>query len=181
MSKSVVWGVLGAASIALNRVIPAIQSAAGCRVGAIASRDIDRARSAAFQHGIERAYGGYDELLADPGVHAVYIPLPNPLHVRWSLKALEAGKHVLCEKPVAMTADEAECLIAARDRTGLMIEEAFSFPNHPQWTFIREALADGEIGELRAATAVLAYTNLNPDDIRNDPTTGGGALYDIGS
>ena len=174
------WGVLGAAGIAVNRAIPATQSAEGCEVVALASRSLEKARAVAADLGIPRAYGSYQELIDDPDVDAVYIPLPNTLHVEWTAKAMAAGKHVLCEKPIAMTASEAETLIAARDASGRLIEEGFPFVNHPQWAYIRQVLRDGVIGRPRAVTGVLAYNNVNPDDLRNDPTQGGGGLYDIG-
>ena len=179
--RPVRWGVLGAARIAMNRVIPAMQAAAGCEVAAIASRSNEAARTAASRAGVGRAYGSYEALLADPQIEAVYIPLPNHLHVAWCAKALEAGKHVLCEKPIALDAEEAATLIEVRDRTGLVIEEAFAIRNHPQWRAMREVLDSGEIGALRSAQATLAYSNLDADDIRNRPEVGGGALYDIGS
>ena len=174
------WGVLGAAGIAVNRAIPAMQLAANCEVVAIASRSLDKAQDVAASLGIPRAYGSYQELIDDPDVEAVYIPLPNTLHVEWSAKAMAAGKHVLCEKPIAMNAAEATTLIAAREASGRLVEEGFPFVNHPQWTYIRETLRNGAIGRPRAVTGVLAYNNVNPDDLRNDPLNGGGGLYDIG-
>src|SRR5690348_18475427 len=127
------WGVLGAARIATTKVIPAMRASRFARVVAIASRNVDKARTAAEQLGIPRAYGSYDELLADPDVEAIYNPLPNHLHVPWSIRAAEAGKHVLCEKPIALSADEARQLLAVRERTGVRIGEAFMVRNHPQW------------------------------------------------
>jgi predicted dehydrogenase len=180
IGEPVRWGVLGAAAIALGRVLPAMAQAAGCRVVAIASRDGARARAAADGFGIARAYAAYDALLADSEVEAVYIPLPNPLHVDWSVRALEAGKHVLCEKPLALDAAGVERLIQARDRTGRLIEEAYAYRNHPQWDFIRHTLEAGVLGELRAVTGVLAYDNPDPADLRNRPEMGGGGLYDLG-
>jgi predicted dehydrogenase len=174
------WGVLGAAGIAVNRAIPAMLQADGCAVVALASRSLDKARGVAALLGVSRAYGSYQALLDDPGVEAVYIPLPNTLHVEWSAKALAAGKHVLCEKPIAMNAAEAATLIAAREASGRRIEEGFPFVNHPQWAYIRQVLREGTIGRPRAVTGVLAYNNVDPDDLRNDPAAGGGGLYDIG-
>lgn len=179
--KPVQWGVLGTARIAMDRVIPAMQDVSVCNVAAIASRSQETARAAANLARIERAYGSYDALLADPEIEAVYIPLPNHLHVAWCTKALEAGKHVLCEKPIALDAAEAAPLIELRDRTGLLIEEAFAIRNHPQWAAMREVLESGEIGELRSVQATLAYNNMDAGDIRNQLEIGGGALYDIGS
>jgi predicted dehydrogenase len=175
------WGVLGLAAIATGRTIPALMRSTGALLAAVASRDADRARAFAAANGIARGYGSYQALLDDPGIDAVYIPLPNHLHVEWCLKALAAGKHVLCEKPLALTAAEARRLIDARDRTGLQFEEAFVFRNHPQWRTIEGVLADGTIGEVRAMQGTLARQFLDPNDIRNNPAMGGGGLYDIGS
>ncbi|MBP09461.1 MAG: Gfo/Idh/MocA family oxidoreductase [Arenicellales bacterium] len=179
--EPVKWGVIGTARIAMDRVIPAMQSTPDCEIVAIASRNDETARSAASSAGIERAYGSYQALLDDPGIDAVYLPLPNHLHLAWCLKALEAGKHVLCEKPITLDAAEASQLIAFRDRAHLVIEEAFAIRNHPQWDTLREVLNSGEIGSPISAQATLAYSNLDPADIRNRPEDGGGALYDIGS
>ncbi|SVA36860.1 uncharacterized protein METZ01_LOCUS89714 [marine metagenome] len=179
--EPVKWGVIGTARIAMDRVIPAMQSTPDCEIVAIASRSEETARSAASGAGIERAYGSYQALLDDPGIDAVYLPLPNHLHLAWCLKALEAGKHVLCEKPITLDAAQATQLIALRDRTHLVIEEAFAIRNHPQWDTLRELLDSGEIGSPVSAQATLAYSNLDPADIRNRPEDGGGALYDIGS
>ncbi|NBB52205.1 Gfo/Idh/MocA family oxidoreductase [Rhizobium sp. CRIBSB] len=180
LAAPVRWGVLGVAGIAVNRVIPAMQAADGCEVVAIGSRSLEKARAAAEALGVARAYGGYQDLLDDPEIDAVYIPLPNTLHVEWSERALAAGKHVLCEKPVAMNAAQAHRLIKARDASGLCVEEGFPFINHPQWTYIRQVLREERIGRARAITGVLAYNNRNPDDLRNNPDEGGGGLYDIG-
>jgi predicted dehydrogenase len=179
--KPVRWGILSTAGIGLNRVIPAMQQVPLCSILAIGSRDGEAARATANRLSIERAYGSYEALLDDPDIEAVYIPLPNNLHVEWCAKAMQAGKHVLCEKPLSLTAAEAEPLIAIRDRTSRLIEEAFAIRNHPQWSAMRDILNSGEIGELRSVQATLAYNNLNPNDIRNKADSGGGALYDIGS
>jgi predicted dehydrogenase len=180
MSK-VQWGVLGAAGIALNRVIPAMRDAPNVTIAALASRDEKRARDAADKAGVEKSYGTYEALLADPSIEAVYIPLPNNLHIEWCLKALEAGKHVLCEKPIAMTAKEAEVLIAARDKAGKLMEEALGIRNHPQWAALRQVLDSGEIGRPRGVHTTLSLNNRDPKNIRNRPETGGGTLYDLGS
>jgi predicted dehydrogenase len=174
------WGVLGAASIATRRVIPGMQQSHLSRVVAIASRDPAKARAAADALGIERAYGSYEELLADPDVEAVYNPLPNHLHVPWSVRAAEAGKHVLCEKPIALTAAEARELLAARERTGVQIGEAFMVRTHPQWRDVRALLAEGRIGELRLITGHFSYSRRDPADVRNRVEWGGGALLDVG-
>lgn len=180
MSK-VQWGVLGAAGIAINRVIPAMQTVSNLTIAGIASRDLAKAQEAAGKTGVEKAYGSYEALLADPAIEAVYIPLPNHMHIEWCVKALEAGKHVLCEKPISMNADEAKVLIAARDKSGKIIEEAFAIRNHPQWAALRQVVDSGEIGAVRGVQTVMCYNNRNPNDIRNIAGVGGGALYDIGS
>jgi predicted dehydrogenase len=174
------WGVLGVAKIATKKVIPAMQRGEWSQVTAIASRDPEKARQAAAELGIARAYGSYEELLADPEVEVVYNPLPNHLHVPWSVKAAEAGKHVLCEKPVALSVAETRVLIAARDRTGVKIGEAFMVRSHPQWRKARELAQSGAIGELRAVVAAFSYFNRDPANIRNIAGQGGGGLMDIG-
>lgn len=174
------WGVLGAANIAVRTVIPAIQRSRHGRVVALASRDLAKARAAADGLGIPRAHGSYEALLADPDVDAIYNPLPNHLHVPWSIRAAEAGKHVLCEKPVALSADEARTLVAARDRTGVQIAEAFMVRTHPQWHGVRAMVADGRIGELRLVAGHFSYYRVDPADIRSRAEWGGGALMDIG-
>ena len=174
------WGVLGAAGIAVRKVIPAMQRGRLSRVVAIASRDARKAREAADALGIERAYGSYEELLADPDVEAVYNPLPNHLHVPWSTRAAEAGKHVLCEKPIALSAAEARELLAVRARTGVQIGEAFMVRTHPQWRAVRDLVAAGRVGELRLVTGHFSYYRRDPTDIRNRVEWGGGALMDVG-
>ncbi len=174
------WGVLGTAMIALQRVIPAMQAGRAGRIEAIASRGLAKARAAAEALAIPKAYGTYEALLADPDIEAVYVPLPNHLHLEWSAKAMVAGKHVLCEKPIAMDAAEAAELIALRDATGRLIEEAFQVRNHPQWDRARELVRDGAIGDLRAVQMTYSYHLTDPANIRNKPETGGGALYDLG-
>jgi len=179
--RQVKWGVLGAASIAVQRMLPAMREAPSATLHAIASRDADKARGVAARFEAPRAYGGYDQLLADPEVDAIYIPLPNQLHFEWSMRALEAGKHVLCEKPLCLTSRDVERLCAARDRAGKHIEEAFGYRNHAQWAKVLELIAADTIGPVRAAHAVLAKQFLDPADVRNNPAAGGGALYDLGS
>ncbi len=180
LTEKIRWGILGAANIATKKVIPGMQKCAHSAVVAIASRDVRKARQAADELGIKRAYGSYEELLGDPGVDAIYNPLPNHLHVPWSIKAAEAGKHVLCEKPIALTAAEVAPLIAARDRTGVKIGEAFMVRTHPQWLRARELVRSGIIGELRSVLSVFSYFNRDPKNIRNIPEFGGGAVMDIG-
>src|SRR5439155_9743149 len=148
--KKVKWGVLGVASIATRKVIPGMQKGALSEIAAIASRDLKKAEAAAKELGIGKAYGSYEELLADKEIEVVYNPLPNHLHVPWTARAAEAGKHVLCEKPIAMSAGEARGLIEVRDRTGVQIQEAFMVRAHPQWLKARELARDGRIGQLRS-------------------------------
>jgi predicted dehydrogenase len=174
------WGILGAANIALQRVIPAMQASALAQVVAIASRDIAKARAAASRSGIPRAYGSYQELIDDPDIEAIYNPLPNHLHVPWSIRAAERGKHVLCEKPIALTAREARDLLEARDRTGVQIGEAFMVRTHPQWHKVREIIASGRIGELRLIAGHFSYYRRDAGDIRSRVEWGGGALMDVG-
>jgi len=180
MHNKVRWGVLGVARIATEKVIPAMQKGEWGEMVAIASRDGERAREAAKISGIPKAYGSYEDLLKDPEVEAIYNPLPNHLHVPWSIRAAEAGKHVLCEKPIAMSVDECRKLIAARDRTGVKIGEAFMVRTHPQWLRARELVRSGEIGDLRAIMGAFSYFNRDPDNVRNVAEFGGGGLMDIG-
>lgn len=174
------WGILGVAHIAVKMVIPALQRRARSEVVAIASRDATKARAAATSLGIARAYGSYQELLDDPEVEAIYNPLPNHLHVPWSIKAAEAGKHVLCEKPLALTTAEARELIAARDRTGVQIGEAFMVRTHPRWIVVRDLVRAGRIGELKLIVGHFSYDRHEPNDVRNRVEWGGGVLMDIG-
>ena len=175
------WGVLSTAKIARERVIPAMQQGQLCDIQAIASRDPTKARESAKLLGIPKSYGSYEELLADSDIEAIYNPLPNHMHVPWSIKAAEAGKHVLCEKPIALTANEARKLLAARDKYGVLIEEAFMPRHHPQWKQVRSLLRQGTLGEILAVQAVFGYHNTDPKDVRNQVEIGGGGLYDIGS
>ena len=180
MERRLRWGVLGAANIAVAKVVPAMQRGRFSRVVALASRDRGKGEEAARALGIERVHGSYEELLADPDVDAVYNPLPNHLHVPWSIRALEAGKHVLCEKPIGRSAAEVEELLRARDRTGRQVQEAFMVRTHPQWLGVREMVRSGRIGTLRAVSSFFSYFNDNPENVRNVPEYGGGGLYDIG-
>jgi predicted dehydrogenase len=174
------WGVLGTANIALTKVIPAMQRSEWCEMVAIASRDFAKADESAERVNIPTAYGSYEELLADDSIEAVYIPLPNHLHVPWTIKAAEAGKHVLCEKPIALNTAEARTLIDVRDRTGVRIQEAFMVRTHPQWLETRKLIQSGKIGALRSITGFFSYFNSDPANIRNQLELGGGALMDIG-
>src|SRR3984957_5283636 len=179
MSK-VRWGILSTAKIAVTKVIPGMQKGVWSEETAIASRDRGKAEDAARTLGIPKSYGSYEELLADPELEAIYNPLPNQLHVPWSIKAAEAGKHVLCEKPLSLTVAEARKLLAVRDRIGVKIGEAFMVRTHPQWLRARELVASGRIGQLRSALGFFSYFNNDPSNIRNIPEYGGGALMDIG-
>ena len=174
------WGILGTAKIALAKVIPAMQRSPWCEITAIASRDLSKAKRAAAELNIPNAYGSYEELLADNAVEAVYNPIPNHLHVPWTVKAAEAGKHVLCEKPIALRAAEARKLLEVRDRTGVRIQEAFMVRTHPQWLETRRLIRSGRIGSLRSITGFFSYFNPDPENIRNKLDFGGGALMDIG-
>ena len=174
------WGVLGAAQIAVQQVIPAMQQGEWSEISAIASRDRHKAEAAAGALGIAKAYGSYEELLRDPEIEAVYNPLPNQLHVPWTLKAIEAGKHVLCEKPLSLTAEEARVLLPARDRAGVKVGEAFMVRTHPQWLRTREIIDTGQIGTLRSIVGFFSYFNRDPDNSRNVFEWGGGGLMDIG-
>ena len=179
-SRKVKWGVLGVAGIAVRKVIPAMQRGAWSEVAAIASRDLRKAQEAACQLGVAKAYGSYEELLGDPEIEAVYNPLPNHLHVPWTKKAAEAGKHVLCEKPIALNAEEARTLLEVRARTGKKIGEAFMVKTYPQWLRIREMVREGRIGQLKGIQTVFSYFNRDPQNVRNRPEWGGGGLLDIG-
>lgn len=180
MTETVSWGVLSTAKIGRTKVIPAMQARTYSRIDAIASRDQATAERVAGELGIARAYGSYEALLADPAITAIYNPLPNHLHVPWTIRALEAGKHVLCEKPIALTADEARQLIAARNRSGRLVAEAFMVRNTPWWQRVRELCQDGTIGDVRAIQTCFSYYNDDPTNVRNQAGIGGGALMDIG-
>ncbi len=180
MSKKIRWGVLGAAGIALKKVIPAMQHGEACEVTALASRDLPKAREAAARRGIAKAYGSYEALLADPEIDAVYNPLPNHLHAPWTIQAAAAGKHVLCEKPIALNREEVLAMIEARNRHGVKIGEAFMVRTHPQWLRARQIAQSGEIGAVRGFLGAFSYFNNDPHNIRNVPAYGGGGLMDIG-
>jgi len=179
--KKIRWGVLSTANIGTKKVIPAMQMGKYCEIAAISSRKLEKAQAAAKWLGIEKIYGSYEELLEDPDIDAVYIPLPNHLHVPWSIKALNAGKHVLCEKPIALSAAEAQTLLdAAKKFPQLKIMEAFMYRRHPQWQQVKRRISEGEIGEIRTVQSVFSYHNTNSQDIRNNSEIGGGGLMDIG-
>lgn len=180
MADHLRWGILGAAKIARTDLMPAIHLAQGAELAALATRD--PARAAPFRAVVPglRVHDSYQALLDDPAIDAVHIPLPNDLHVEWSLKALAAGKHVLCEKPMALRAEDFDALIAARDASGLVCAEGFMVCHHPQWHRARTLLAEGAIGDLVHVDAAFTFYNADPTNIRNRPETGGGAMYDIG-
>ncbi len=174
------WGVLSTANIGVAKVIPGMRKAERCELVAIASRDAAAAESAAKELEIPRAHGSYEGLLSDPEVEAVYIPLPNHLHAEWTLRAAEAGKHVLCEKPLAMTSAQAQEMVDGCRRAGVLLMEAFMYRLHPQWVRTREIVASGRLGELTAIQGFFSYRNVDPENIRNIAEYGGGALMDVG-
>ncbi|MEO5805943.1 Gfo/Idh/MocA family oxidoreductase [Devosia sp.] len=177
-TKKVRWGILSTANIGMAKVTPAIMKSAHSEVVAIASRDLAKAQAAAAELGIAKAYGSYEELFADPDIDAIYNPLPNHLHVPMSLAAAKAGKHVLCEKPIAITTAEAEQLRAIPP--GIVFYEAFMVRFHPQWLRARDIVRSGELGEVLAINAVFTYFNADPGNVRNQADIGGGGILDIG-
>ena len=179
--EKVKWGILSSAKIARKHVMPGMQAGEFCDIYAIASRDLARAREVAKEFSIPKAYGSYEELLADPEIQAIYNPLPNHLHVPWSIKAAEAGKHVLCEKPLGIDATDAEKLVKVCREKGVLLMEAFMYRTHPQWVQAKQYVEAGKIGDLKAIQVFFSYTNLDPDNIRNrSDIPGGGGLMDIG-
>jgi predicted dehydrogenase len=178
--RKLAWGVLSTAKIGRVKVIPPMMRGERTTVLAVASRDQAAADAYAAELGLPKAYGSYETLLADPEIEAVYNPLPNHLHVEWTTRAAEAGKHVLCEKPIGITAEAAQELIRVRDRTGVRIQEAFMVRTHPQWLKARELVRSGRIGQLKAISGFFSYHNVDPANIRNQAEIGGGGLLDIG-
>jgi predicted dehydrogenase len=174
------WGILSTADIARRKVVPGIRRAKRCRLVAIASRDADRATLVAHELDIPTAHGSYEELLDDPDIDAVYIPLPNHLHARWAVAAARAGKHVLCEKPLALTAADAEHMIIAAEAAGVRLMEAFMYRLHPSWVAARQLATSGRIGQLMSVQTWFSYYNEDATNIRNIFDAGGGALFDIG-
>ena len=174
------WGILSTANIGRKKVIPALLKARRTEVAAIASRDADVAASVAAELGIPRSFGSYEELLSDPDIDAVYIPLPNHLHPEWTISAAAAGKHVLCEKPLAMTSAAAAQMVEACQGAGVILMEAFMYRLHPSWLAVRDVVRSGRIGELKSVQSWFSYYNDDPANIRNIREVGGGALYDIG-
>ena len=179
-TRPVRWGILGVSAFAMNKLLPAMRLSKGCELAAIASRDFGRACDAASVLGIPTAYGSYDDILADASIDAVYIPLPNHLHTPFAIKALQAGKHVLCEKPIGLNADEVRALIAARDASGKLCAEAFMVRTHPQWERAIEIVRSGQLGELRMVMAAFSYDLQDASNVRNVVEYGGGGIYDIG-
>jgi len=175
------WGILGCAAIADRAVIPAIQASETGELVGIASRNEEKAKAKAEQFGIPKSYGSYEALLADPEIDAVYIPLPNHLHKEWTIAAAKAGKHILCEKPLAMDAAEAQEMVDYCREAGVHLAEAFMYRHHPRVARVKEILASGEIGELRAIRGVFTYNGAaNKSDIRQVKAWGGGGIYDVG-
>jgi len=179
--KKVRWGILSTAKIAREKVIPAMQKGEFCEVVAIASRNIEAANAEAKKLNISKAYGSYEELLADKDVDAIYIPLPNDMHVEWAKKCLEANKHVLCEKPIGLTSQQAQELSdIAKQKPHLKIMEAFMYRFHPQWKYAKKLVDDKVIGEVKTIQSFFSYYNVDPNNIRNKKEAGGGGMMDIG-
>lgn len=174
------WGILSTADIGMSKVTPAIQAASNCDVVAIASRDGQHAASAARQLGIPESYGTYEGLLGAENIDAVYIPLPNDMHAEWVAKAAQAGKHILCEKPLAMSTDEAAEMVQVCEEAGVKLQEAFMYRHHPTWVEAVRIVRSGAIGDLRAIQSWFSYFNDDPTNIRNRVENGGGAMMDIG-
>ncbi|MCB0668445.1 MAG: Gfo/Idh/MocA family oxidoreductase [Saprospiraceae bacterium] len=179
--RKIKWGILSTAKIGTVKVIPGLQKSDLCEVIAISSRAAGKAQAAAEKLGLRKAYDSYDALLRDPEIEAIYNPLPNHLHVPWTKKAIEAGKHVLCEKPVALDADEAKSLLNVLHKNSeVKVMEAFMYRFHPQWIKAKELVKSGEIGEVKTLQSFFSYFNDDPRNIRNMPDIGGGGLMDIG-
>jgi predicted dehydrogenase len=179
--KKVRWGILSTAKIGREKVIPAMQAGKLCEVVALASRNKEQGKLMAEQLNIPVVYNSYDQLLNDPQIDAVYIPLPNHLHVEWAIKSLKADKHVLCEKPIGLSAAEAKQLLeTARKKPQLKIMEAFMYRFHPQWQQAKKMVNDGKIGKLKTIQSFFSYFNIDPNNIRNQKDMGGGGMMDIG-
>jgi predicted dehydrogenase len=178
--KKIKWGVLGASKIAIEKVIPAMAGHEQFEVTAIASRDLEKAKAAAEKLNVPGYFGSYEALIQDPDIDVVYIPLPNDLHVPYTLKCIEAGKHVLCEKPLALKAEDIDRLIQARDKYKVKVGEAFMVKSHPQWIKAREIVKQGDLGKVSVVHGFFSYHNVKPENIRNKPEHGGGAIWDIG-
>lgn len=180
MKKKVKWGILSTAKIGTELVIPAMQNTQFCDIVAIASRNIDTAKAVANKLRIPTYHGSYDALLESPDVDAIYIPVPNHMHTQWALKAMNAGKHILCEKPLALSIFDIQKMIQARDKNGVKAGEAFMVNSHPQWPRLRQMLKDGVVGNITAVQGFFSYLNKDPKNIRNIADFGGGGLWDIG-
>jgi len=180
MTNKVKWGILGAAGIARRRVLPAMLQCELAEVAAVGSRSLAKSQEFAKDFSIPKAYGSYEELINDPQIEVIYNPLPNHLHVEWSIRAASRGKHVLCEKPIARTVAEARRLLEARDEYGVKVGEAFMVSTHPQWLRAHELIRSGRIGKLRSAVGLFSYFNISPENVRNSADFAGGALMDIG-
>jgi len=180
MTNKVKWGILGAAGIARRRVLPAMLQCELAEVAAVGSRSLAKSQEFAKEFSIPTAYGSYEELINDPEIEVIYNPLPNHLHVEWSIRAASRGKHVLCEKPIARTVAEARRLLEARDEYGVKVGEAFMVRTHPQWLRAHELIRSGRIGKLRSAVGLFSYFNISPENVRNSTDFAGGALMDIG-
>lgn len=181
MSRKLKWGILGCASIAKRSVIPGIQLSEMNEVAAIASRNKENAQQTADQLGIPQAYGSYEELLEDPSIDVVYIPLPNHLHKEWTIRAAEAGKHILCEKPLALNAAEAEDMAAAAEAAGVHLLEAFMYRYHPRYDAIKDLMESGAIGDIRGLRGVFTFNNAGDTaNVRYRKDWGGGSIYDVG-
>ena len=174
------WGVISSAKIGTEKVIPATQLSKTGEILALASRNLGKAQEVCEKLSIPKAYGSYEELLSDPEIDAVYNPLPNHLHVPWTIKAAKAGKHVLCEKPIALDTEEASLLLSVQLETGVLIQEAFMVRDNPQWHWVRDRIREGAIGELKVIQSAFSYMNRDPNNIRNMADIGGGGIYDIG-
>ncbi len=180
MDSKVIWGILSTAKIGTQKVIPAMQKGRYCEIKAIASRNKSSAEETAMKLNIPQPYGSYQELLDDPEIQAVYIPLPNHMHAEWAVKAMYSGKHVLCEKPLALTIKDIRTLIEARDENNVKAGEAFMVNCHPQWQSARQIIKDGSLGNIRTIQGFFSYFNNDPGNIRNIADYGGGGLWDIG-
>jgi predicted dehydrogenase len=180
MPEKIKWGVMGAANIALKKVIPGMQRGEWCEITALPLATLKRRSALPTELGIPKSFGSYEELIADPEIEAIYNPLPNHLHVPWTIKAAEAGKHVLCEKPIGLNVQDALALLEVRDRTGVRIEEAFMVRTHPQWLRVLELIRADRIGQVRSVMGQFSYDNPDPKNIRNIAEIGGGGLMDIG-
>ncbi|MDA0195485.1 MAG: Gfo/Idh/MocA family oxidoreductase [Bacteroidetes bacterium] len=179
--QKIKWGIISTAQIGVNKVIPGTQKSDLCDVVAISSRNQNKAEEAAKKLGIPRAYGSYEDLIADPDIDAIYNPLPNHLHVEWTIKAMHAGKHVLCEKPIGMDVADAQLLLdECKKHSDLKVMEAFMYRFHPQWVKVKELVRSGAIGEVKTVQSFFSYFNNDPNNIRNMADIGGGGLLDIG-